>query len=558
VLDAVDRELAPYGGFHAVSRDRQLSNYVLDNELAQLESLALTIPIVFLAVAAFLVNVVISRLVYLERTQIAILKAVGRRSGEISLHYLGLVALIVAIGAGLGIAFGMWLGGWMTDLYADFFRLPGGDYRLSFSVTAMTVAISLAAAVAGALGAVRRVVRLPAAEAMRPPAPPSYRRGSLGGFGWLLGPSAMMILREIARRPWRFLLSTAAIAMGVGIFIVGRFSWDSFDRLMVEDFPREHREDLIVTFARPLPERALREVAHLPGVELAEGMRTVPVRFRSGSRWRDSAITGLPHPSELRRLLHARERMITPPPEGVLVTDKLAEILGVGVGDRLDVEVFEGAWPKRSLTVTGLIDEPFGLQAYARGDWLASFLREEPRVNAVLLRVDPDRMDDVYARLKDLPAVSGATSTRGIIERYRAQTGESVLVMTLVLTLSAAAIAIGVVYNNARIALSLRSRDLASLRVLGFTRKEISTILLGELSAQVVLGIPLGLVFGWAWARLYAAGIDPEVLRFPFYISNGTYAAAAAIAMVSGLVSALLVRRRLDDLDLVAVLKATE
>jgi putative ABC transport system permease protein len=157
-----------------------------------------------------------------------------------------------------------------------------------------------------------------------------------------------------------------------------------------------------------------------------------------------------------------------------------------------------------------------------------------------------------------MPAVIGVSSTEGVIRRYREQTGESMAVMTLVLTLSAAAIAIGIVYNNARIALSMRSRDLASMRVLGFTRREISTILLGELGAQVLLGIPLGLLLGRWWAGRLAATVDPEAMRFPLYIAPSTYAAAAVIALVSGLASALLVRRKLDHLDLVAVLKSSE
>jgi putative ABC transport system permease protein len=240
------------------------------------------------------------------------------------------------------------------------------------------------------------------------------------------------------------------------------------------------------------------------------------------------------------------------------MTDRLARLLGVAVGDELDVDLLEGDYATRRLPLAGVLDEAFGLQAYARSDWLAGVLREEPRVSALLLRVEADRAADVRARLKQMPAVLGVTSTERIIQRYREQTGSSMFVMTLILTLSAAAIAIGVVYNNARIALSLRSRDLASLRVLGFTRVEISSILLGELAAQVVLGIPLGFVIGHWWASLLAGSIDAEAIRFPFHIASSTYAAAGLIGLVSAVVSALLVRRQLDHLDLVAVLKSSE
>ena len=557
---AVDRALAPYGGFHAVARERQQSHYALRGELDNLRNLAVIIPLVFLAVSAFLVNVVISRLVYLERTQIAVLKALGFTDGAVARHYLGLVTLIVALASAAGIASGVWTGGWMMGLYHEFFRLPGGTFRLSADLAALAVGVGLGAATLGALGAVRRVSRMPPAQAMRPPAPLRYRRSLLErlGLGRLLGPAAMMTAREIQRRPIRFLLSTTGIAAGVAIYVMGRFSSDSFDHLMHEQFAREHEEDVVVTFTRPRPARAVGEIAALPGVLRAEGHRAVPVRLHAGSRWRDVPLVGLPYPSRLRHLFHQGRVEVSPPEDGVLMTDRLADALGVRVGDEVRAEILEGTWPTRTIRVAALIDEPFGLQVYARDGWLDRLLREEPRVTSVVAQVDPGASAAVRARLKRMPAVAGSTSTARVRESYEEQTGDSMAIMTLILSLSAAAIAIGVVYNNARISLSLRSRDLASLRVLGFTRGEISAILLGEIAVQVVCGVPLGLWLGYLWSVAYAASIDPEVMHFPLHIEAATYGTAAAIALAAGLVSALLVRRRVDRLDLLAVLKSSE
>jgi putative ABC transport system permease protein len=560
VLEAVDRELARYGGLHAIGRAKQMSNYALASELGMLRTLALMIPAVFLAVAAFLVNVVVSRLVFLERTQIAVLKALGFTDRRIARHYLVFVALIVGIAAVVGVAVGMRAGQWMTALYADFYRFPGGLYRVSPSLVALAIGIGLAAAVAGALSAVRRIVRMPPAEAMRPPAPLSYRRTLLDRLRLdrVLGPSALMVVREIRRRPLRFAMSTLGIAMGVAIFVMGRFSWDSFDHLMAEEFPRAHREDLVVSVAGSVPARAVHELEALPGVELAEGQRVVPVRLHAGARWRDATLIGRPAEPVLGRLLDRRRGPVVLPEAGLVLTDKLAELLGVRAGDVLEVELLEGDFSRRDLPVAGLVDESFGLQAHARADWLTAVLREEPRVSAILLRVDPARLGDVRARLKELPGVLGVTSTEHVVRRYREQTGESMLVMSLILTVSAAAIAIGIVYNNARNALSLRSRDLATLRVLGYTRAEISRILLGELAVQVLAGVPLGLWLGTLWSRVLAAAIDPETIRFAVHLSDRTYLEAAAVAAVAGAISALLVRRKLDALDLLAVLKSSE
>ncbi len=558
VLAEVDRELAPYGGYHAIGRDKQLSNMALDSELSALRTLAVIIPAIFLAVAAFLVNVVVSRMVFLERTQIAVLKALGYTDRRIALHYLGLVALIVVIAAVLGVASGMWSARWMTNLYADFYHFPTRIHRMSANLVAITLAIGLASAVTGALGAVRRVTRMQPAQAMRPPAPLVYRRSlaqrlRLDRF---LGPSAMMVVREIERRPLRFAMSACGIAMGVGIFLLGRFSVDSFDRLMSDTFLREHREDLTVLLRRARPANAISDLESIAGVEVAQGERVFPARVRFGHRWRDITVHGMPADSPLRMLLDRGTTPMPLPVQGAIISKALADRIGAVPGDEVDVEVLEGDFVTRSMLVAGVIDEPFGLQAYARADWLATWLREDPRVNAVLLQVDPGRLAGVRARLKELPEVLGVMSTQHTIDNYRAQTGRSMFFITLVLTISAAAISVGVVYNNARIALSLRGRDLATLRVLGFTRHEVAMILLGEIGAQVLIGIPLGLLVGtWACWQ-FAAAMETEWMRFQVYIASTTYAYAAAIALVSGIASGFLVRRKLDQLDLIGVLKS--
>jgi putative ABC transport system permease protein len=455
---------------------------------------------------------------------------------------------------------GAMTGHWMSDLYAQFYSFPTRPFHVSPGLVAGTTAIGLVAGVGGALGAVRRIAHMPPAEAMRPPTPLSYRRSLLErlGLGSVIGPSAMMVVREIRRRPLRFALSSAGIAMGIGIFIIGRFSTSSFDRLMTEVFPREQQQDTTVMFARALPVRALHELEHVPGVLLAEGQRIVPVRVHAGTRWRDTAITGIPRTSTLRVLLDAGVTPVALPDSGVVMCDRLAAALGIQVGDAVDVELLEGDFSHRRVTVVRLIDEAFGLPIYARADWLSGLMREQPRVSVALLRLDPAQADAVSARLKQLPQVISVTSLARIVDNYNKQIGGSMLIMTLILTLSAAAIATGVVYNNARIALSMRSRDLASLRVLGFTRREISSVLLGELGAQVALGIGLGMFVGRWWALALASTFPAESFHFPTYISPRTYVAAAVIALVSGLASALLVRRKLDSLDLVAVLKSSE
>lgn len=560
VLRQLDALLTPYGGLGAVPRARQMSNFMLEGELTQLEQFATMVPAIFLLVAAFLLYIVLSRLVYLQRPQIAALKALGYLDREIGLHYIKLVSVIVVLGAALGTLLGVWSGGGMIDLYAEFFRFPVLAYRLEASVVLTAVLISLVAALVGALAAVRRIARMPPAEAMRPPAPPLYRMGFLDRpwLGRVMGTSTMMVVRELRRHPVRTLLSSLGIAAAVGIMITGRFAYDSFDFMMRDVFHKENRGDLMVSFLEPVPAHDLRALGEIAGVIDVEGTRTVPVRFRVGPVWRDSALVGLADEPRLRRLVDRDAREVGLPAGGLAISRKLGEILGAGVGDAVDVEIREGERGWRRAVVTALVDDAFGLQGYMQQTALHRFLGEEVTVNAAQIRVDPGRDLVIRERLKEMPLVARVVRTQAMVERFYQQTGESMGLMTFILTAFAATIAIGVVYNNARVALSMRSRDLASLRVLGFNRGEISAVLLGELAVQVLLAIPIGLVLGKQWAVSVMSSVDPETFRLPVTITTQTYAFAVAVAVGAGVASALLVRRKLDHLDLIAVLKTRE
>ena len=560
VLAETDRILEPFGGLGAIGRDKQVSNHTLEGELLQLEAWATVVPVIFLGVAAFLLNVVLSRLILLQRPQIATLKAVGYSNRQVGLHYLQLVSIIVLLGAALGLAAGAWLGGGLTNVYLAYFKFPDTAFELEGRVVVSSVLVSLVAAVAGALQAVRGVVKLPPAEAMRPAAPITYRDTVMTVFGLrrILSPTGRMILREIERRPLRLLLSSLGIAMCVAILVVARFFIDAMDHVLEVQFQHAWREDLSVSFRDSLPERAIRELAQLPGVDYAEGLRAVPIRIRANQHKRDTLIFGYGDESRLRRPMSTFGAQATLPPDGLVITDKLAEILGVRAGDQVDVELREGDRGHRRVTVVGLLEEPFGLQAHMRHEALSRLLREERRVSMGLVTINPLHIDDVRRRLSEMPGVAGVFRRQGLLDQFNDQTRDMMWKTTLILTLFAVTIAIGVVYNNARIALSMRSRDLASLRVLGFHRREISAILLGELSVQVILALPIGMVIGRILAQGVMGTVDPEVYRFPTLITPESYVFAGVVTTVAALISALLVRRKLDRLDLIGVLKTRE
>jgi putative ABC transport system permease protein len=414
--------------------------------------------------------------------------------------------------------------------------------------------------VAGALGAVRGAVKLPPAEAMQPPAPARYRRGILDrvGLGTLAGPSGLMVLREIQRRPLRTLLSSAGLAGAIALMILGRFGWDSILSYFEHTFQREQRQDLTVLFARPMAPRVVGQLRRMPGVVAAEGLRAAPIRVRYGHRMRDCVAMGMPHDMMLRRLVARGGQEVGVPDDGILVTKTLGEILGLRVGDRPELDVREGERRTVRPVVVGFIDESLGLQVYARAEYLAALQGDLGAVSTVLLQVDPRRVERVDAQLRRSPHIIDVSDATADMQRMLDMNLSVMNTWTAVSLALAASVIFGVVDNNARIALAARSRDLASLRVLGFTRREISSILLGGLAIEVALAIPLGLVLGHAWARQFMKSVDPEAFRWQVVIAPTTYLLAIGVVLLASAASALWVRRSLDSLDLVSVLKARE
>jgi putative ABC transport system permease protein len=556
----LDRLLDPYGGTGAYGRKDQPSYRFLDNEMVQLRAMASLPPFIFLFVTAFLLHVVLARLIAMQREQIATMRAFGYSRFEIGRHYFCFTAMITAIGTLAGLAVGAWLGRDLTTLYARFFRFAEFDYSLDPRIVLLAVGVSGGSALLGVWTSVRRAVSESPAQAMQPEPPARYRSTvveRLGLVRWL-SPAGQMVLRNLERRPLRAGLSALGIGFGVGILVLGNFMEDTVDYVMDFQFERVQRQDIMVSFVEPTEGGAIHDLRHLPGVLAAEPFRAVPVRIQFGPASRRLEILGLAEERRLFRPLDARERHVVLPAEGLVVSEKLAEVLGCRQGDRLHVEVLEGARPVREVQIAEIVSDFIELNAYMRMDALQRLMQEQDALSGAFLMVDSNHMDLLYAELKQTPRVSGVALKRVALESYEQTMAENLLRMKTINVLFASIVAFGVVYNSARITLSERSRDLATLRVLGFTREEAARILFGELSVMVAVALPLGCVIGYLLASFLSASLDTEVHRFPIRVSSGTYAFAMLVVVVASILSALIVRRRLDNLDLVSVLKARD
>jgi putative ABC transport system permease protein len=560
VIAAVDRLLEPYGGRGAIARSLQISHWTLDNELTQLQTFGLLVPGIFLGVAAFVLHIALTRALALQRSQIAALKALGYSNAAVGWHYVKWALVVAAVAATAGVAVGAWVGSSFVGIYNAFFRFPTLSYHLSLGLVLLSILGTLVVAAVGALSAVRRAVRVPPAEAMRPEPPARYRR-SVVESRWRplrLSFATRMVVRTLERQPVKACASVIGIAFAVGVLFVGLAFMDVMNTLIDQQFSVTMRQDATLTFAEPRSSRAVHDVTHLPGVLDVEAMRSVPVRLRAGTRSRTLSITGLTSEPRLMRVIDRSSGALALPPDGLLLSQVLAEILGVSVGDTVRVEVLEGRRPVHDVVVAGTVDDALGLQAYMRLAALHRMLREADVVSAAALTIDQAQRSRFYTAVKAMPAIAGVAMRDEALQNFRDTMAEHMDLSIFINVLFAAIIAFGVVYNSARVSLSERSRELASLRVLGFTRAEISLILLAEIAILTTLALPVGIGIGYLFGRLMMAEFTNEVYRLSFVVAPATIAWAWLTVIAATVVSALLVRRRLDQLDLIAVLKTPE
>lgn len=560
VMRKLDTVLEPYGGTGAYARKDHLSHAFLDSELNQLDAMTRIIPPVFLLVSTFLIYIVLGRMIRTERGQIGLLKAFGYSQWAIGGHYLKFALVVAALAIGLGSLAGVWMGQAMTGLYAEYYRFPFLTYRLAPHVLLGAAALSAGAAALGALGGVRSAMRLQPAVAMSPPPPPVYRAGLVERLGRIAGFSAIghMIARHIARWPGRSALTAFGVSLSMGLLFATIQFIDASDAMLDQFFARAQHQDLTVTFTEARNEDAIHALAQIPGVLRVEGTRTLPVKLSLGARSKRTAIETADPASRLTARIDRFGQTIALPPAGLMLSRQLADQLSASIGDPIEVELLGGRRTRSTLRVVRIVDEIVGVRAYAAPQTLARMARDAATADAALLRIDPKARRDILIRLKDMPFVLGVTERQAALEKFTEVIDSNILTMISFYIAFASAIAIGVVYNSARILFSERAHELATLRVLGYQSHEVAIVLLGEVALLVALALPLGCLVGYGMAQLMIAMFSSDLFRLPFAATGASYGFSAIVVLIAALGTAALVARRVMRLDMVRVLKARE
>lgn len=560
VIKQLDVLLDPYGGLGAYAREDQPSHLIMQGELDQNRVMGSAIPAVFLIVAVFLLYLVLGRMISTQRGEIAVLKAFGYSDREVGAHFLSFALIAAVSGALLGSVGGVYLGQAYIGIYGEYFDFPNLQYQLSPSLLLISVGACLIGAGGGALFAVKKAIDLPPAEAMRPEAPARFKTGFFEriGIGKFLPSSWRMILRNVERKPVQSLLSSLGVAMSIAILTIGMFMFDGVTYLMELQFETIQREDLTITFDEIVSDSVQYDLEKLPGVALVETFRTSAARFLHGHREEEVGLQGIDPSGHLRRIVNSDGIVMPVPTEGVTISKLLAKRLDVEAGDLLQVNMLEGNRRKTTLAVSGVVDDFLGLSAYMSKEALGELTREKSAVSGAFLLVDDDQINELSKELKEAPVVAGVVSPTLMLESFEEQMAESLFIGVGFLLGFAGVIAVGVIYNGARISLSERGRELASLRVMGFHRSEVATLLLGEQALITLLAIPLGWLIGYWLAYAISISLETDLYRIPFLIEERTYMLSAVIILIAALASGLIVKRRLDQFEIVDVLKTRE
>jgi putative ABC transport system permease protein len=560
VIEEMDRILAPYGARGAFLRKEQPSAQRLDDELRVLTSLSFAYPLIFLSVAAFMVNAVLARIVRLQREQIAQMKALGYSSWQVGRHYLKFVFVIGFLGTLLGGVGGRVLGASLVDLYTLFFRFPALQFAMDYGALGWALFVSLGASMLGVLTVVWQAVKLPPAEAMRPEPPADFKPSLFERIGltrWF-SPTFRMALRNIERRPWQAIFTSVGLALATGLMVLPGAMSDSIDYLLTFQWNSQQRQDVTVFLTELSSGRGFHDLSHLPGVIRAEPIRSVQARLKFGQRHRKLSVTGIAPAANLNRLLDEQGRAIAMPEEGLLMSAMLAKVLGARIGDEVEVEVLEGRCPTLQIPIRGLVTDYAGVAAYMDISALRRLLKEGDTVNGAYLALDHSRWDAFMRSLKDTPQAAVVMVKRDQLAAFRETTGKSIGIIRKLYFVLATIVAFGVVYNSARIALSERSRELATLRVVGFSLAEVRGVLGGELAILVLFALPFGLLFGRGLALFIMSSFSTETVRLPIVIETSTYSIAIIVVLTAAVASFALVSRMIGKLDMVGVLKARD
>lgn len=554
--------LEPYGNLASYPRKQQLSHAVLQGKIDGIKAAATSLPAIFLGIAALIQFVMIGRMIKSHRTQIGIMKALGYGDLQVMLHYASYALLIGILGAGAGIVMGILFASGISSLYAQYFNLPraiGGFYGTGIVnglILSMTVAV-----VAG-LWAARGVAAIKPAESLNPEPPRGTGKILLEAWPWLwqrLDATWKMTLRSINRNRTRSAVTLLGVVFAVGMIVVSLFVRDTVDYMFSQHFNQDMNYDYSISFAKPVRGAELLNIERISGVQKTEPVFDLPVKIHWAGRAEDALILGLPLQSTMQRIFSPARSVMSLPPDGLVIDANTANKLGARVGDEVQVETTLSMGPSHivGMKILGISKQLIGSESFASLDLVNRMLQESGLISGAMLKVDSGQAAGIEAELGTMTNISSILSRQKQQDNYNTELGY-VFYTVFMLLIFAIMLGFAIIYNASVISFAERRRELASLRVIGFTTREISSLLLKENLLQTLLGIILGLPFGRLLSESYIKKASTDVFTFQVVIYPLTYLLATLGGILFVAIAYRLAVKSVSSLDMVEVLKTRD
>jgi putative ABC transport system permease protein len=563
VLRRAESRLSDYGVFSTTPLDDQMSNKFLTQEIQGLKSFAVVGPIMFLAAAALVMNVLLMRLAQQQRVVIGTLKALGYSDMQVFTHFLKF-GLVVGAGGGLvGCALGWWMASGMTNIYSTFFEFPDLVNRFRWSIHLTGLGVSIGCAVLGCLRGSRAVLKLQPAEAMRPSPPRSGRKILIERIGWMwkmLGSGWRMVLRNLFRARLRTLAGIFGAAMGGGVLVNAFMTQESIVYFLDFQFEKITRSDYDLTFKDDRGREAIDEIAKLPGVDRVEPQLNVACTFANGSHRKKGSITGMLSNATLTIPRDLEGNPVRVPEHGLMMTRIMAEQLHVEVGDRLTFEPIKGDKTPRQATVTTISDSYLGTFVYADVRYLNRLIGEEYAISGVQVLGDGnlDHRRAFYKELKQMPALQSMASRRDMVKILTETLIEHQQIIIDIMLLFSGIVFFGTILNSSLVSLAERQREIATLRVLGYGPWKIGGLLFRESIITTLLGTFLGMPLGYLITVVTAETYASDMFRLPIITTADIWLKTLAYAVVFALLTQLVIQRTIHKMDWLDALKVQE
>lgn len=554
----LEQKLKPFGYTFFVPRKRQISNYFIESELQQLRGMAIFIPLIFLSITLFLLNITMARVILTQRESLGTLCAFGFTRVALIVQTVVFGVLCLVPGLLLGLLAGHWLSKEIFRIYLLFYRFPEAHFQFDIQSTILSALLCLATGVAGSIFALGHLLRKTPAEILHPRPPEQTRRLPFENsrFFQKLDLGTRMSLRNLMRRPFQTLVTTAGLSISLALLLFAQFQRTAITRLIEQQFEETQKQTHTINLTRSLPHSVLPSLRHHLPSGLLEGHTQLPVvlQFKGATRELELVLTHQEQILRSEKLPEQNLRSTT----GVKISKSLADALDIKQGDRIKITTREVFPQQIMLQVTDFNENLMGYTAQMTRNDFQELTKQTTYFNLILYRGTTRTELNSEDLISRFPQISSVLSKSFAKKTFAKTVSENIGTFQFYMIIFSLIIALGVLYNNSRIQFAERLAELSLLRAVGFSVREISSLFWKDYLILVFISIAPGLWLGRILVRWIIRSMETEMFRIPIFFSKEMDIAAVLYLFLGVLCAILFIQPSLRKIPFIVALKERE